>query len=157
MVDTGLDMADATNATKFPLPPVKRMFQVGYGLQWKKGLQNWVAFPLVGLRACKKYTTLGRMGIGKRHGACQKDFQVWGRRRQFDGCHPTTGVPKHVLDEQGNIIATCNPKRSKLLCLQEGKIHIRGTCEDPPPGQDPPPSQDDGITDNWADEDEWYE
>lgn len=149
------DPDPASNSTYFPIPKkLQRMRQVGYGLQWKKGLQNWVAFPLVGLLGCKKYTTLGRMSVGKRHTSCQKAFPIWGQMHQLDGCNPTTGMPKHLLNADGDIIASCKPKRSKLLCVKEGKIYVRGTCEDPPPGEDDG-SVEDIDWDEQEDEDDW--
>lgn len=142
-----LDLAPLSNTTAidfpFPRKSLKRMRQVGYGIQWKKGLQNWVAFPLVGLVGCKKYQTLGRMSVGRKHGSCQKAFQIHGKWHQLDGCNPTTGMPKYLLNDEGDIIASCKPKRSKLMCIKEGKIHVRGTCEDPPPEQDDGDDDDD--------------
>lgn len=147
--DHDLALVMDTNSTDFPSPDLKKMRSVGYGLQWKKGLQNWVAFPLVGLLACKQYTTLGRMAVGKKHGSCQKGFKIWGKWRQLDGCNPATGMPKYLLDEEGNIIASCKAKRANIMCVKEGKIHIRGTCEDPPP------EEDDGPVDEWDDGLDW--
>lgn len=116
-----------TNSTGFPSPKLKRIYQIGYGLQWKKGLQHWVAFPLVGLLVFDKYTTLGRMSVGKKHGSCQKGFQISGKWRQLDGCNLTTSMHKYLLDQQGKTIASCKPKRLKLMCLKEDKIYVRGT------------------------------
>lgn len=89
---------------------------------------------MLGLIACKKTQDLGRAAAGKNHTACQKSFEIIpGKRYQLDGCSSKTGMPKYLLDGNGNAIASCAKKDSKILCLKEGKIRVKGSCEGPPP------------------------
>lgn len=122
-----------TNLAVSPFPILPKLLKIGYGTQWKKGLQHWVAFPMLGLVACKKYVDLGRVSVGQKHGACQASFEISGKWYQLDGCNPTTGMPKYLLDENGYAITSCAKKNFKVLCLKEGKISGKGSCEDEPP------------------------
>lgn len=42
-------------------------------------------------------------------------------------------MPQLLLDGEGYAIQTCNPKKFKVLCMVEGIIQGRGSCEGPPP------------------------
>lgn len=129
------DNQDNGNSTEAPDLPFPGLLKIGYGGHWKKGIQHWVAFPMHGLAACKQFVDLGRMGVGPKNGACQKSFKIANKWFQFDACHPTTGMPKYLLDEQGITIASCAAKKFEVLCLKQGKIWGRGSCEGPPPDE----------------------
>lgn len=130
-----------TDLAGSPFPILPKLLKIGYGTQWKKGLQHWVAFPMLGLVACKKYVDLGRMSVGPKHSACQASFEISGKWYQLNGCNPTTGMPKYLLDENGYAIASCAKKNFKVLCLKEGRITGKGSCEDNPPIPTPAPTK----------------
>lgn len=130
-------VASETNSTSLDLPMPKYL-KIGYGYQWKKGLQRWVALPMLGLLACRQYQDLGRMAVGPKHGACQKSFEIQGKWYQLSGCNPTTGMPKYLLDAKGYTIASCARKQFNILCLKQGKIFGRGSCEGSAPDTAPP-------------------
>lgn len=139
--DTGLThnddvfSADDGNLTSLPDMPAPKLANIGYGTQWKKGLQHWVAFPMLGLAACKKFVDLGTKGVGEKHGACQKSFRIFSTWYQLNGCNPTTGQPKFLLDGNGNTLKSCAKKEFKVMCLKEGIITGKGSCELPPPDE----------------------
>lgn len=135
-LDSTLVDNDATNSTDLALP---KPFHVGYGTQRKKGIVHWVAFPMLGLAACKNFADLGPKLVGDKHGACQKSFSLFGIWFQLEDCNPLTGLPATLLDKKGKPIKTCANKSFSLLCLKEGKIHGKGSCED-----DPEPAVDAG-------------
>lgn len=128
-----LNVAGETSTTNSSVSTPPKLLKIGFGYHWKKGLKHWVAFPMLGLLACKKSQDLGRMSAGKEHTACQKSFEVMGKWYQLDGCNAVTGMPKYLLDGEGYAIASCGKKTSKILCMKEGKIHGKGSCEGPPP------------------------
>lgn len=120
---------DGHNSTESSFTSVK----IGYGGHWNKGIKHWVAFPMLGLVACKQFVDLGRMSVGAKHGACQKSFNIANKWYQLYDCDPTTGMPKYLLDGEGVTIASCAAKTFKILCMKEGEIWGRGSCESPPP------------------------
>lgn len=126
---------DDGNFTSLPDLSVPKLANIGYGTQWKKGIQHWVAFPMLGPVACKKFVDLGTKGAGEKHGACQKSFRVLNTWYQLNGCNPTTGMPKSLLDGDGKTIKSCAKKEFKVMCLKEGIITGKGSCELPPPDE----------------------
>lgn len=126
---------DGILSAERPNLPFPQFFKIGYGGLWKKGIQHWVAFPMLGVMACKQFVDLGRMSVGPKHGACQSSFKLASKWYQLNGCDPSTGMPKYLLDEDGVTIASCAAKNFKVICLKEGKIWGRGSCEGPPPDE----------------------